>query len=342
MAAQDDLSKAGDASSHQGTDSPCCSKAESTKLGKAIRHPYVTIALWIVGGISGLTTLWLGYHATLGAAILSYELKSASSTIWLENANPVLRFDSEVSLENTGSRSLPSEAFTENIPGFGKGLLLKCSNDKSRILGCIVTKMHPSERAAAEVRVLPDGHNVFIKAIPLNPGEGFSIRLISSNDPNTISVWGHLAGCKIEKTASPFDLKAILGMVWNCFVALGCTLGIVSFGIIVFVYFFAQELIKEILKGIGSIVGKVSSWIRKVTFGWIVREKAKDPEKAMEILLSVEGFSKFAEDVNADTAEKRDKLREHLSEFAASNNQSTVVVSPIDPNINAINTTGPK
>ncbi len=228
----------------------------------------------------------------------------------------------EVHVENSGSKPIEIDSYTDGFEGFGKGLLIKAGNSKCRILACTVINMNPPSRPLAEIQLRApsldsdetsdSSAQVFLRAVALNPRDSIDLRIISDGSPMPLSIWGHISNCVIQQTTGKPEFKPTLNLVSTVFLFTGATLGFICFAILVCCFFTARSILNWTLKTTASVFGAIGKTYREASFGVNVRTKAETPERARELILSPSEFTQFAENVEAKTADEREKVRSIL------------------------------
>jgi hypothetical protein len=298
-------------------------------IAELFDHPWLKVVLKIVAGLGFCITIWLGWQGCFGTPLLTYEITRSQPVIAFANSRldmrvapgiakiPVL---TEVKIQNAGVKPIEITSFSDEFASNGNGLLLKSNNSDCEILACNVSWMHPSQRSWPLLAIV-DRQKIFLKPFALNPGEEFAISFISDGNPDPVTLWGHISNCKIQKIEAA-NWAPWLSVLWTTYLFVGATLGVVSFVIHVQYYYAVKSLMKWLLKTVASGASGVLSVFGRIAFRWLIQTKVKTPERAVELLLSKTEFDALANEVKADTPEKRDKLREVLTEIANSTKSS--------------------
>jgi hypothetical protein len=286
---------------------------------------------WFLRPIPGTITivvallgLWFTYIA-IAPPELSYSVRPSHTLITLETnkLDASIRTPSltEIQFKNSGFRPLDATAFTDELPGYGKGLLINSDDRECCFLACNVSEMQPADRQEAFLKLINSG-KIFVRAIDLNVGDSFSILIKSDKKPTNFRVFGHLSNAKIQKVEYS-DWNSTLHNIWHTYLFFGATAGIAALILEVYFYFQIIEFVKWLAETKVMRTFFVS-WVlyRSLCFQWNVHKHAKTPARANQILTNNAEFEKVANEVGANTPEEREKLRKALANIASSSNVS--------------------
>lgn len=311
--------------------------SKEDKLVDWLTKPKVKLFGGLLIGIATIAGVGLTWNAQLARPILTFAVQrcapifsiTPTSAEKLElklNSIPTkVPFITEIRVENNGSKPIEAKTYTDSFPGLGTGLLVKSGNVNCKILSCSVTEMRPQTRAPIGVKpVVNNSHRTqkeipiaFIDAVALNPGEDFYIRIISEENPQPVTMCGHLSDGTIQTAVPISEYKPNWDVFFKVFLYTGATLGYLSFALILVCIFAARSLFLYFMKLLMGSVRKVFAWLAKHTFVSNVRAHASSAEKAQKYLLSDADFRVLAENVNADNSEKREHLREVLANIVS-------------------------
>lgn len=283
--------------------------------------------LWAPLGVGiGALSVWLTWNCVIAPTPLSYTVSKPQSLLNIQtygqnrlelSLNGVVvkePFITEVHFENTGSKPIRAEDFTDKFRDSGRGLQVQANNKDCKILACDVNSMKPSNRAPIEVSIIQSESNdnkslispaIHIVPVALNQSESFNIRMITDNSPGTINVVGHITDCRIQaiegnEFLGPLFENAVKGLQ---FLGLGIayTAGVVFISIPLILYYLGRWLWSS-----------AKPWI----FQARVENEVKTADEAKAILVSDSSFQKLCDKLKVDGASQREQLRKELSTIA--------------------------
>lgn len=294
----------------------------SSRIGLVLVNPWVQLVGALIVGI----TFWFTWQTYFACPILSYTVRPSTSLLYLKNSNPnqldlmvggkLVRapFLTELHFENSGSKPIKTEYFTDAFSADGASLQIRPSNENCKIRTCDVTSMKPLERKEAQLELITaavsgkkDLTVISLKPIALNSGDGFDLQIVSEGNPGEIKVWGNLSECKIQKTWNFDEWTPLMTKIWTVAVTIGAVLGALSFIILLLGYL-------AITSSVSWVFGKLGKGWASMKFTWNLHRKVPTSSKAEEILLSENEFDALAKELDANL-NQREEIRKVLAKM---------------------------